>query len=82
MSLFGSLDAIIIMSVSPKPSGEASTSLPLSYPGGDILVLYPIARRIPATNSCSSSQSRAEILSLMNSLWGVIPFILDMKSMS
>lgn len=50
--------------------------------GGDILVLYPIARRIPATNSCSSSQSRAEILSLMNSLWGVIPFILDMKSMS
>jgi hypothetical protein len=50
--------------------------------GGDILVLYPIARRIPVTNSCSSSQSRAEILSLMNSLWGVIPFILDMKSIS
>ena len=68
--------------VSPEPSEEASTSLPLSDPGGDILVLYPIARRIPATNSCSSSQSRAEILSLMNSLWGVIPFILDMKSMS
>ena len=50
--------------------------------GGDILVLYLIPRRIPATNSYSSSQSRAEILSLMNSLWGVIPFILDMKSMS
>jgi hypothetical protein len=44
--------------------------------------LYPIARRIPDTNSCSSSQSRAEILSLMNSLWGAIPFILDAKLMS
>jgi hypothetical protein len=68
-------------SVSPKPSEEASTSLPLSDPDGDILVLYPIARRIPATNSCSSSQSRAEILSLMNSFWGVMLFILDIKSM-
>jgi hypothetical protein len=69
-------------SFSPKPFEEVSISLPLSDLGGDILALYPIARRIPATNSYSSSKSRAEILSLMNSLWGVIPFILDMKSMS
>jgi hypothetical protein len=36
---------------------------------------------LSSPNSCSSSQSRAEILSLMNSFWGVMLFILDIKSM-
>lgn len=61
--------------VSPRPSGDAIMSLPLSPPSEEIFVLYPIARRMPATNSCMSFHDSFIILSLMSSrefTWALI----------